>query len=125
MARARLILIVLWAGSLWTIGLLVAPTLFATLDDPALAGRLAARFFAIETYISIVAAALWWLPAAAFATRSRALALTIAAILCVMHFGVAPMLGRIAWAHSLAAGLYLLACGLAVPLVLTTRSRAE
>jgi Domain of unknown function (DUF4149) len=48
----------LWAGSLWTICALVAPTLFAALDDRRQAGRLAARFFHLETWIGVVIALL-------------------------------------------------------------------
>src|ERR1044071_7939841 len=50
------VLIALWAGSLWTICGIVAPTLFATLDSRHLAGELAARFFHVETYLGIIVA---------------------------------------------------------------------
>ncbi|MDP9109581.1 MAG: DUF4149 domain-containing protein, partial [Pseudomonadota bacterium] len=42
------LLVVLWTGSLWTIGYLVAPTLFLTLPDSMLAGTIAARMFRVE-----------------------------------------------------------------------------
>jgi hypothetical protein len=44
----------LWAGSLWTIGYLVAPTLFATLPDRTLAGTIAGNLFRIEAWCSVV-----------------------------------------------------------------------
>ncbi|MFL6547308.1 MAG: DUF4149 domain-containing protein [Povalibacter sp.] len=47
------VLIALWAGSLWTICAIVAPTLFAVLDNRHLAGDLAARFFHLETYLGV------------------------------------------------------------------------
>ncbi len=47
------ILETLWVGSLWTVGYLVAPTLFASLDDRATAGRIAGELFWIETLISV------------------------------------------------------------------------
>jgi hypothetical protein len=50
------VLIALWAGSLWTICGIVAPTLFATLESGHEAGELAARFFHIETYLGVLAA---------------------------------------------------------------------
>ena len=50
------VLIALWAGSLWTICGIVAPTLFATLESRHVAGELAARFFYIETYLGVIAA---------------------------------------------------------------------
>ncbi len=49
------ILETLWVGSLWTVGYLVAPTLFALLDDRATAGRIAGELFHIEALISAVA----------------------------------------------------------------------
>lgn len=54
MSRLTALLITLWAGSLWTICGLVAPTLFAVLDDRHAAGQLAATFFFAETVIGMV-----------------------------------------------------------------------
>lgn len=56
MARARLLIAALWVGSLWTIGYLVAPTLFSILDDKALAGSIAGRMFRIEAWLSLFCA---------------------------------------------------------------------
>jgi hypothetical protein len=50
------VLIALWAGSLWTICGIVAPTLFAMLENRHQAGELAARFFHLETYLGVIAA---------------------------------------------------------------------
>lgn len=47
------VLCVLWIGSLVTIGVIVAPTLFATVPDRMLAGTLAGRFFYIESCLSL------------------------------------------------------------------------
>jgi hypothetical protein len=52
------VLLVLWAGSLWSLALWVAPTLFCAQPDRPLAGLLAARLFSVETYLGIVVAAL-------------------------------------------------------------------
>jgi len=49
---------VLWAGSLWSLALWVAPTLFFAQPDRHLAGLLAARLFAAETYLGMAVAAL-------------------------------------------------------------------
>ncbi len=46
----------LWAGCLWTVGYLVAPTLFAVLDDRGLAGQLAGRMFTGATGVSLLIA---------------------------------------------------------------------
>jgi len=55
-ARARLLIATLWAGSLWTLGYMVAPTLFATLDDKVLAGAIAGSLFRIEAWLSVFCA---------------------------------------------------------------------
>ncbi|NEX61599.1 DUF4149 domain-containing protein [Noviherbaspirillum galbum] len=55
-SRFRLLLITFWVGSLWTIGYLVAPTLFATLSDRVLAGTIAGRLFRVEAWVSVVCA---------------------------------------------------------------------
>ena len=52
------ILLTLWVGGLWSIGYIVAPALFANLDDRALAGTLAGAMFEIIAYIGLVCAVL-------------------------------------------------------------------
>lgn len=52
--RARLIIATAWVGSLWTVGYLVAPTLFKTLTDQALAGTIAGQLFFVEACFSMV-----------------------------------------------------------------------
>ena len=54
---ARAVLVI-WIGSLWTIGVVVAPVLFAVLPDSSLAGLVAGRLFTIEAYISLISAPL-------------------------------------------------------------------
>jgi hypothetical protein len=54
--RALLLIATLWVGSLWTIGYLVAPTLFATLTDSVLAGTIAGRLFRVEAWLSVFCA---------------------------------------------------------------------
>ena len=49
----RTLLATLWVGSLWTVGYLVAPTLFATLPDRALAGSIAGSLFRVEAWVSV------------------------------------------------------------------------
>ena len=56
--RARVLIATLWVGSLWTIGYLVAPTLFATLEDRVLAGSIAGSLFRIEAWLSLACAML-------------------------------------------------------------------
>jgi hypothetical protein len=52
------VLLVLWAGSLWSLAIWVAPTLFSAQGDRHLAGVLAARLFTIETYVGVAVAVL-------------------------------------------------------------------
>jgi hypothetical protein len=50
------IILTLWVGGLWTVGYLVAPALFANLDDRALAGSLAATLFEIIAWFGLASA---------------------------------------------------------------------
>jgi len=52
------ILLTLWIGGLWTVGYIVAPALFANLDDRALAGTLAGVMFRIIAWIGLFCAVL-------------------------------------------------------------------
>ena len=47
------VLLTLWVGGLWTVGYMVAPALFATLEDRALAGTLAGLMFEIIAWIGM------------------------------------------------------------------------
>lgn len=96
--RVRLLVATLWVGSLWTVGYLVAPTLFATLADRALAGTIAGSMFRIEAWLSIgCAVALIVLIQLTThpedAARRRGWMILIAAMLActlVSHFGLQP-----------------------------------
>jgi len=48
----------LWWGSLSAVGFMVVPLLFVHLPSPALAGFMAARLFAAQTWVSLACAAL-------------------------------------------------------------------
>ena len=52
--RWPVLVVALWWGSLTTIGFLVVPLLFAHLPTPAVAGAMAARLFAAQTWVSVV-----------------------------------------------------------------------
>lgn len=58
LTRCRLLIAVLWVGALWTVGFIVAPTLFSTLADKALAGTIAGSLFRVTAWLSIVCAVL-------------------------------------------------------------------
>ncbi|MBY0556835.1 MAG: DUF4149 domain-containing protein [Burkholderiaceae bacterium] len=115
LARTRLLIATLWAGSIWTVGYLAAPTLFATLSDRVLAGNIAASLFAHQAWLSIGCAlamlALLWVgrgaetggifagSAANSAARTRRILLAIVAIMLsctlIMHFGLQPMMAAL------------------------------
>jgi hypothetical protein len=46
-------LLTFWIGGLWTTGFVVAPLLFAELDDRALAGTLAGAIFGVMSYAGL------------------------------------------------------------------------
>lgn len=52
--HVRLLLATVWAGSLWAIGYIVAPILFSTVGDKALAGTIAGNLFQAEAWLSLV-----------------------------------------------------------------------
>jgi len=54
---SRFLLATLWVGVLWAVGCLVAPTLFATLADRALAGAIAGNLFRVVAWLSLAVGA--------------------------------------------------------------------
>jgi hypothetical protein len=111
-------LLVLWAGSLWSLAAWVAPTLFYAQSDRHLAGVLAARLFSIETYVGLGVAALalllpgrmrfvWGYFAAALLSVNEWI---LKGIMTQAHErGAVGHVGFGAW-HAVSAALYLLAC---------------
>ncbi|MES2300295.1 MAG: DUF4149 domain-containing protein [Pseudomonadota bacterium] len=100
MLRFQLLLAVVWVGSLWTVGYLVAPTLFVTLHDRVLAGTIAGSMFATQAWVSVVCAALMFgvLRGEGDARRRRSLnAIVLAMLACAltMRFGLQPMLAAL------------------------------
>jgi hypothetical protein len=121
--RARRLIPGLWAGALLCVALLAAPAPFATLL-PQDAGRVVARLFTQEAYLSLalgVACLLLERQAAATAEGesrlSNAMVLALLAIFCTVlgHFGLQPMMaatraGEGRWSfgqlHAVSLGLY-------------------
>jgi len=95
------VLLVLWAGSLWAVALWVAPTLFYAQGDRRLAGFLAGRLFAIETYIGLSVMALAFL----LPGRTRFLWGYLAAALLAINEWVLRRVMTAAHAHGTVAGL--------------------
>jgi hypothetical protein len=120
------LLMVLWAGSLWSLAAWVAPTLFHAQSDRQLAGILAARLFSIETYVGLGAVAFalmlpergrvrWgYVAAGLLAVNEWALKPVMTAALAA---GSAGGLSFGAW-HGVAAVVYAGACiAVAVPIL--------
>lgn len=99
--RLRLLVAVLWVGSLWTIGYIVAPVLFSTLEDRAMAGTIAGRLFRVEAWISIACAGilvLLMLRDRAEQSNIRACLLLVTAMLaCTLlgYFGLQPFMAAL------------------------------
>lgn len=144
---ARLLIATLWVGSLWTVGYLVAPTLFATLSDRVLAGTIAGSVFRVEAWLSIVCAIGLVLLIGVKAgdnsgvPRRLVLGLVVAMLACtlVSHFGIQPFMAALRESagaagamapgartqfgvlHGISSGLYLIQSLLGVALILKLR----
>ena len=119
------VLLVLWAGSLWSVGLWVTWTLFGLQPDRHLAGVLAARLLSIECYLGVaVAASAALLPGVRSGAGGRLRFLgvvTAAVLLAVNEWALRPVmevaringtalgLGFGPW-HGVSAILYMIAC---------------
>ena len=96
------LLATVWCGSLWTIGYVVAPTLFAMLDDRQLAGTIAGRLFHAEAWIGLAAGCLLLMAATAQVRRGlvdyKGLRwLVFGMLLCVLvgYFGLQPFMASL------------------------------
>lgn len=147
MFRTRILVATLWAGSLWTIGYLVAPTLFSTLHDKVLAGTIAGHLFRIEAWLSVVCATV--LIVLAFfgnmdggsKARKTLLVIVCAMLICTLvgYFGLQPLMAGLREAagsggvmdsaartkfgvlHGLSAALYFIQGLLGIALILKVR----
>ena len=95
------VLSVLWAGSLWSVGLWVTPILFSAQSDRHLAGVLAGRIFSIETYVGIAVTVL----ALLLPGRTKFVWGYLAAVLMAANEWVLRPVMVAARAHGTAAGL--------------------
>jgi hypothetical protein len=100
LTRLRWLVAALWAGSLWTVGYLVAPTLFAILPDRMLAGSIAGAMFRNQAWLSLVCALLLlallqWGASELAPRRRRGLMLTVLAMLActlTIQLGIQPVM---------------------------------
>ncbi len=150
LARLRLLIVTLWVGSLWTIGYLAAPTLFATLTDRVLAGSIAGSLFRVEAWLSLFCAGAL-IVLQVFAVRDQPLrlrlrlhqawlALVLGMLLCTLigYFAIQPLMAglrslagpdgvmaadikaRFGMLHGLASAIYLFQSLLAALLMFRT-----
>ena len=141
----RILLVTLWAGSLWTVGYLAAPVLFASLPDRSLAGSIAGMLFRAQAWLSLVCGLLLllllWLDKS-WSSKRTSVILVIAMLACVSigYFALQPFMAEIRAAaannggimdevmrsrfgmlHGVASLIYLLQSVLALVLVTKTR----
>ncbi|WP_374585232.1 DUF4149 domain-containing protein [Pseudoduganella sp.] len=120
--KVRLLVAALWAGSLWAVGYLVAPTLFATLDRQ-LAGQIAGSMFHSMALLSLGCGAAMgvllffgtraWTPK----RRRTVLLIVVAMVMCTVasHFGLQPLMaaakaandGSFGKLHGISSTIYL------------------
>lgn len=129
------LLLTLWAGSLWTICGIVAPTLFAVVDR-AIAGAVVGRFFATVAWLGLgIAVALMLMMRARSWRSKRVMPLLIVAasapVLSELLLGplmhqarVAGEMRRFALLHGASGVLFLIAC-VAVGALVWKVNRAE
>ncbi len=108
----------LWWGSLSTLGFLVVPLLFVHLPTPAMAGAMAARLFAAQTWVSVACCMLLLLisrpkgEVAQYPWARAAIIFIVGGLLLALlvQFGVAPRIvarqDLRLW-HSVGSAMYL------------------
>ncbi len=118
LTRLPTLLAALWWGSLTTVGLLVVPLLFVHLPTPALAGGMAARLFAAQTWVTVACCVLLLLisrpkgEVAQYPWAQAAMVFIIGGLLLALlsQFGVAPRIvareNLRVW-HAVGSGMYL------------------
>jgi hypothetical protein len=95
---AERILLTLWIGSLWVAGFVVAPLLFAELEDRALAGSVAGSLFTVTSYTGLVCGGLLLLVnGTSFRRRNwRAVVIVCMLLLVVVgQFVITPMVAEL------------------------------
>ncbi len=107
---ARTLLITLWAGSLWTVGYLAAPLLFATLPDRMLAGTIAGSLFRAEAWLSLACGILLlaiFRSDTTLQSRTICTRIVIGMLICVVvgYFGLQPFMAEIRSAAAQAGGV--------------------
>lgn len=107
---ARTLLVTLWAGSLWTVGYLAAPLLFATLPDRMLAGTIAGSLFRAEAWLSLACGILLlaiFRSDTTLQSRAICIRIVIGMLVCVVvgYFGLQPFMAEIRAAAAQVGGV--------------------
>lgn len=85
----RLVVLAAWCGLTWSLGAVVAPTLFAVMPSRALAGDVAGTLFRIHAWASIALGAVWCLLAVRARVPRKDLGIAFAMLACVIVAGFA------------------------------------
>ena len=120
------ILLTIWIGALWTIGFLVTPTLFGSLEDRQIAGFLAGKMFTAVSYIGLFSGFVLLISefrrSESFQSNKRVWLLILMLILVVIgEFLIQPQMAALKQAglsvgpefdrlHGIATALYMLNC---------------
>jgi hypothetical protein len=122
MQRALSLVLSAWAGSLWTVCGVVAPSLFNVLPDRHLAGQVAGYFFALESWLGLALGSIAWLLMKRIAKATHTdYALLLATIIAplISEVGLRPMMdtaraasdmSRFGVLHGVSALLFAIAC---------------
>ena len=94
-ARARLLVACLWAGSLWAVGYIVAPTLLASLHDNVLAGTIVGFLLRTEAWVAMACAAVLLLLVRGQGRQLTGLVIAMLACALVMYVGIQPVMANL------------------------------
>jgi hypothetical protein len=135
-------LLTFWVGGLWTSGFVVAPLLFAELDDRALAGTLAGAIFHVTAYAGLACGTCLLVIGRLmrgqrrFRTWQTWVIVAMLGFTALGEFLLAPWIAqlraagltesaRFAQVHGLASGVFLVNCVLGLVLVSSGRGDAD
>jgi len=92
------ILLTLWVGGMWTVGYVVAPTLFGVLDDRQLAGFIAGNLFTTMSYIGLVCGSLLLLGncyRTGFKDKTNYILILMLVLIAIGQFILQPMMAEL------------------------------
>jgi hypothetical protein len=132
------LMLTLWVGSLCAVGSMVAPVLFATLEDRALAGSIAGKLFTLTALLGLVCGSILLIAMIVRSGRYDWRAWLVTAMLVLVaggQFILAPLINNLrmrgltdhadfSMLHGLAGLLFLLTAVLGLVLVAAGRARS-